>query len=105
MTFAVIKTGGKQYRVKEGGKIKVEKLSGVEGSPVVFDKVLLTVDGGTVKVGQPTVAGVSVTGKVVRQDRHDKVIIFKYHSKTRRRKMKGHRQHFTEVEIMGISDK
>ncbi len=97
--FAVIETGGKQYRVAPGNKVKVEKLEVAQGANVVFDKVLLTAEGENVNVGTPYVSGAKVEGKVVRQARDKKKIVFKYHSKTRQRKKKGHRQHFTEVLI------
>ena len=100
--FAVITTGAKQYRVTPGEKVRIEKLEAKEGDTVTFDKVLLTVDGETMKLGTPLVTGSAVTAKVVAQGRADKVIVFKYHSKTRRRKKNGHRQPFTEVEITGI---
>ena len=100
--FAVIQTGSKQYRVTTGEKLKIEKLEAKEGDVVTFDKVLLTVDGDTMQLGTPMVAGATVTGKVLKQGRADKVIVFKYHSKTRRRKKNTHRQPFTEVEITGI---
>jgi len=102
--FAVIQTGGKQYRVAEGDRIKIEKLEGEapEGAPVSFGKVLLVADADKVNVGKPYVEGAAVEGKVFRQGRARKVIVFKYHSKARYRKKKGHRQHFTEVEITRI---
>ncbi len=101
--FAVIQTGSKQYRVSVGDKIKVEKLSAEKSGEINFDKVLLTVDGDNVKLGNPVVPGAKVEGKVIRQGRARKVIVFKYHSKTRQRKKKGHRQPFTEIEITKIS--
>ncbi len=100
--FAVIETGGKQYKVTTGSKIKVEKLAGEAGSTITFDKVLLTADGANAKIGTPYVSGGAVEGKVVRQARDRKKIVFRYHSKTRYRKRKGHRQHFTEIEITKI---
>ncbi len=102
MSFAVIETGGKQYRVSVGQKLKIEKLEGEPGAPIAFDKVLLAVDGDKTEVGAPYIAGAKVEARIIRQDRHDKVIVFKYHSKTRQRKKKGHRQPFTEVEIIKI---
>lgn len=102
MAFAVIETGGKQYKVAPGEKVKIEKIESQGGENLAFDKVLLVADGEDVKVGAPYVEGAKVEGKVVRQGRNKKVIVFKYHSKTRYRKKKGHRQHFTEVEITGI---
>ena len=100
--FAVIETGGKQYIVSPGKKLKVEKLEAEPGSNFVLDKVLLTAEGDDVKVGTPYVEGTKVEAKVLKQGRHDKVIVFKFHSKTRYRKKKGHRQHYTEIEILDI---
>lgn len=100
MTFSIIQTGGKQYKVSSGQKLKIEKLDAEAGSNIVFDKVLLLVDGDDVKIGAPYVSGVKVEAKVLRQDKEKTKIVFKYHSKTRYRKKKGHRQPFTEVEII-----
>jgi large subunit ribosomal protein L21 len=100
--FAVIETGGKQYKVAPGEKIKVEKLNAKEGDSFKFDKVLLAVDGGKAEVGKPYLPGAGVEAKVIKQGRADKVVIFKYHSKTRFRKRKGHRQMFTELEITKV---
>lgn len=102
MAFAIIETGSKQYKVSKGDKIRVEKLLGEPGATVVFDKVLLTADGEKIAVGAPYVANAKVEGKIKDQARAKKVIVFKYHSKTRQRKKKGHRQEYTEVEITGI---
>lgn len=99
MAFAVIETGGKQYKVSPGQKIKIEKIDAESGSNFIFDKVLVEADGDSVKIGYPYVAGAKVASKVLKQGRSRKVIVFRYHSKTRYRKKKGHRQHFTEVEI------
>ncbi|KKU15488.1 50S ribosomal protein L21 [Candidatus Wolfebacteria bacterium RIFCSPLOWO2_01_FULL_45_19] len=103
MNFAVIETGGKQYKVSVGQKIRIEKLPEAEGAEFKFDKVLLVVNGENVKVGQPYVDGASVEVKVLKQGRDKKKIVFRYHSKTRYRKKKGHRQHFTELEITKIN--
>ena len=100
--FAVIETGGKQYKVSTGDKIKIEKLNGGD-SGVIFDKVLLKSDGREVAVGAPYLPGAKVEGKILKQGRSDKKIVFRYHSKTRYRKFKTHRQPFTEVEITKIS--
>jgi len=100
--FAVIETGGKQYRVSAGQKVKVEKLDAKEGGEISFDKVLLVADGERVEVGTPYISGAKVSGKILRQARDRKKIVFKYHSKTRYRKKKGHRQYFTEVEIVKV---
>ena len=102
MKFAVIETGGKQYRVFAGQKVKIEKLPGEAGASISFNNVLLTADEGAVKVGTPNVAGAKVEAKVLRQARSRKEIVFRYHSKVRYRKKKGHRQHFTEVEIVKV---
>lgn len=99
--FAIIETGGKQYKVSAGVKIKVEKLNAKEGDNFTFDKVLLSADGDSVKIGAPYVAGAKVEAKVLRQARDRKKIVFKYHSKTRYKKKKGHRQFFSELEIKG----
>ncbi|MDP3901694.1 MAG: 50S ribosomal protein L21 [bacterium] len=101
--FAIIQTGGKQYKVAVGQKVKIEKLTVADGDAVIFDKILLMADGDKVQIGQPYLSGAKVEGKVLKQGRHDKVIVFKYHSKTRQKKKKGHRQPFTEVEIVKIS--
>ena len=100
--FAVIETGGKQYRVSQSQKLNIEKIAGNAGDAVTFDKVLLTADGDTAIVGTPYVGGAKVSGKIVEQGRADKVIVFRYHSKTRYRKKKGHRQHYTKVEIENV---
>lgn len=100
--YAVIETGGKQYLVKENQKIRVERLSHKEGDSVVFPKVLLVFDDKAANLGMPVVKDASVEGKVLGQGRNRKVIVFKYHAKTRYRKKKGHRQPFTEVLIQKI---
>ena len=100
MDFAVIETGGKQYKVKAGDKLRVEKLGVDSGSKFKFDKVLLWVEGGKMEVGTPYLDGKSVEADVIGGEVKDKKkIIFKYHSKTRRRTKKGHRQILTEVVI------
>lgn len=101
--FAVIETGSKQYRVSEGEKIRVEKLDAQEGEAFVFDKVLLINDKDKVSVGTPNVKGAKVEAKVLEQGRAKKVIVFRYHPKTRYKKKKGHRQPFTKLEITKIS--
>lgn len=99
--LAVIKTGGKQYLVKEEDRLKIEKIEAPEGGDIKFDQVLLVADKG-VKLGNPLVEGAEVKAKVLKQGRNKKVIVFHYHSKTRYKKKAGHRQHFTEVEILSI---
>lgn len=101
--FAVVKTGGKQYLVSPGQKLRVEKLDAEEGAKVVFDEVLLLGDDKKLDMGTPLVKGAKVEAKVLKQGRDKKIIVFKYHAKTRYRKKKGHRQPFTEVEILKIS--
>jgi len=101
--FAVIKTGGKQYLVSPGDKIKVEKLEADEGKEITFDQVLLVEKGKSVEIGNPLVKGVKVKAKVLKQDKAKKIIVFKYKAKKRYQKKMGHRQPFTEVEILGIS--
>ncbi|MDO8504693.1 MAG: 50S ribosomal protein L21 [Candidatus Liptonbacteria bacterium] len=98
--FSVIATGGKQYKVASGEKVRIEKIEAEVGGTVKFDKVLLKVNGDTVEVGMPHIAGAVVEAKVLDQGRERKKLIFKYHSKTRYRKRRGHRQMFTEVEIV-----
>ncbi|MEN8252206.1 MAG: 50S ribosomal protein L21 [Patescibacteria group bacterium] len=99
--LAIIKTGGKQYKVEEGDKIKVEKLDGEEGAKITFDDVLLTGDDKKVSVGTPTLKS-KVEGKILAQDRHDKVWGIKHKAKKRYKKKYGHRQAYTEVEITKI---
>jgi large subunit ribosomal protein L21 len=97
--LAVILTGGKQYIVTPGLKIKIEKLENKEGDEVVFDKVLLAQKSNKLEIGTPYIDGAKVTGKVLSQGRGKKVIAFKYGAKKRYRKKKGHRQDYTEVEV------
>ncbi len=101
--FAVIRTGGKQYRVRPGQRLQIEKLDAEEGAAIHFDEVLLVADGENVEIGMPHVAGAKVEAKVLAQGREKKKIVFKYHAKARYRKKKGHRQPYTEVEIQHIS--
>lgn len=105
MSFAVIKTGGKQYRVAEGDKVLIEKLTKEVGEEFDFEEILLTANSSpeTAKIGQPLVPGAKVRVKVLEQGRAKKKIVFRYHSKTRYRKKKGHRQPFTKVEILKIT--
>lgn len=114
--LAVIKTGGKQYIVKEGTTLNVEKLPGVAGGKVVFDQVLLLADdpahpdrgrdqsgqGGEVRIGTPTVSGARVEGTIVAQGRAPKITVIKYKRKVRYKRKRGHRQEFTKVKIERI---
>ena len=97
--YAIIKTGGKQYKVSEGVEIIVEKLDVEEGAQVTFDEVLAVVDGENVKIGQPKVDVAKVTGTVVKNGKGPKIRIFKYKHKTNYRRRMGHRQPFTKVKI------
>ena len=101
--YAVIVTGGKQYKVSEGDAIFVEKLEVAEGESVTFDNVLAVSDGETLTVGAPTVAGASVTAKVVKQGKAKKIYVFKMKRKKNERSKKGHRQPYTKVVIETIS--
>ena len=100
--YAIIKTGGKQYKVSEGDEIIVEKLAAEEGSSVTFEEVLSVVDGENVKVGLPLVAGAKVSATVVANGKGPKIRIFKYKHKTNYRRRQGHRQPFTKVKIEKI---
>ncbi|MEY3747696.1 MAG: hypothetical protein RL194_1155 [Pseudomonadota bacterium] len=101
--YAVIKTGGKQYRVAAGDKLKVEKLAGEVGSDITLDQVLMVADGDNVTIGAPLIDGASVKAKVVAHGRGDKVMIFKFRRRKHYRKTQGHRQDFTEIEIGTIA--
>ncbi|MFN3712581.1 MAG: 50S ribosomal protein L21 [Alcanivoracaceae bacterium] len=100
--YAVIKTGGKQYRVEQGDVLRIEKLEVGTGENVDFDEVLLVADGDNINVGQPLLAGAKVTAEVVSQGRHDKIRIIKFRRRKHYRRQAGHRQWFTEVKITGI---
>ena len=100
--YAIIKTGGKQYRVSEGDVVYVEKLEQAADEAVVFDQVLTVVNDGDVTVGQPIVAGAKVTGKVLEQGKAKKILVFKYKAKSNYRRRQGHRQPFTKVLIESI---
>ena len=103
MNIAIIKTGGKQYIVSEGQKLKIEKLNQNEGDEFEFNEVLLFANGKEIKIGQPYLEGIKVRAKVLKQGRGEKKIVFRFMHKTRYKKKKGHRQFFTEVEILSIS--
>jgi large subunit ribosomal protein L21 len=101
--YAVVKTGGKQYRVTAGEKLRVEQLAADIGAEVVLDQVLFMANGEDVTMGTPLVTGATVTAKVVGHGRGDKVRIFKMRRRKHYRKSQGHRQNFTEIEILGIT--
>ncbi len=100
--YAVISTGGKQYRVTAGEKLKVEQLAAKVGSEIMLDQVLMVADGDQIALGTPLLAGAKVTAKVIAHGRGDKVRIFKMQRRKHYRKSQGHRQNFTEIEILGI---
>ncbi len=100
--LAIIKTGGKQYLVSPGQKIKIEKLNKKEGSEIAFNEVLLLEKQKNLEIGAPLVKGAKVVGKVLKHGKGKKLIVFKYRHKTRYKVKKGHRQPFTEVEITKI---
>lgn len=104
MSFAVIKTGGKQYQVAKGDVVKIEKLSGdhKEGDKVSFDQVLLTDDGKATKVGTPTVSGAKVEGTIKEIGRDKKISVIRFRAKSRYHKKRGHRQPFMKVEITKV---
>ncbi|HEC99160.1 MAG TPA: 50S ribosomal protein L21 [Proteobacteria bacterium] len=100
--YAVIKTGGKQYKVSSGDTVRVEKLAGNVGDAVTLSDVLLVAKEGDIKIGQPTVAGAQVTGKIVDQARADKIIVFKKKRRKGYSKKRGHRQPYTALKIEDI---
>lgn len=101
MANAVIRTGGKQYQVKEGDFVRIEKLAGEPGSKITFDEVLM-VGGDQTKFGSPLISGAKVEAEIVSQDRGDKLIVFKFRRRKRFRKKAGHRQYYTQVKITGV---
>ncbi|WIV10610.1 50S ribosomal protein L21 [Proteiniborus sp. MB09-C3] len=101
--YAVVETGGKQYRVQEGDVVFIEKVDGNEGESLNFDKILLVSNGEEVKVGKPYVDGVSVTGNIVEHGKAKKVVVFKFKRKKDFRKKQGHRQPYTKVKIEKIN--
>ena len=102
--YAVIKTGGKQYRVAKGDEVKVEQLQGEVGDEVAFDQVLLTSNGENVEVGKPFLENSKVVGRIARQGKNKKIVVFKYKRRKGYRRKKGHRQHFTLVRIEDIKE-
>ena len=101
--YAVIKTGGKQYRVAAGEKLKIEQIPAEVGAEITLDQILMLGEGETVKIGAPLVSGATVKATVLSQGRHDKVKIFKMRRRKHYQKHQGHRQHYTEIRIDGIS--
>lgn len=101
--YAIIETGGKQYKVAQGDVVFIEKLDVEEGTEVTFDKVLMAGEGAEVKVGTPVVEGATVTAKVLKNGKAKKVLVFKMKRKKNERKKRGHRQPFTKVEITAVN--
>jgi large subunit ribosomal protein L21 len=101
--YAIIKTGGKQYRVNEGDVISVEKLDVASGEKVVFEEILVVSKDGELQIGAPVISGAKVEGTVVQQGKEKKVVVFKYKPKKDYRKKQGHRQPFTRIKIEKIS--
>jgi large subunit ribosomal protein L21 len=103
--YAVVNSGGKQYKVQQGQILRVEKIPGDVGNPVTFERVLMFSDGENVSIGQPELEDVAVEGHIVEQGKAKKIIVFKYKKRKRYRRKKGHRQEFTAVLIDGIKSK
>ena len=101
--YAVIRTGGKQYRVEEGDVVKIEKIDGERGSELTFDDVLLVGNDDETHVGTPTVSGASVSGTIIEQDRDKKIVVFKFRRRKNYIRKQGHRQSYTRVRINGIA--
>ena len=101
--YAVLTTGGKQYKVEEGDILRIEKIPGDVGTAVSFDKVLMHSDGEQVRVGTPLIDGISVSGHIVEQDKAKKILVFKYKRRKGYRRKQGHRQPYTAVKIDSIT--
>jgi large subunit ribosomal protein L21 len=101
--YAIVETGGKQFRVSEGDVIRTDLIETEVGSSVTFDRVVLAANGDDVSIGSPLVSGATVTGTVLRQAKDKKILVFRYKSKKRVRKLNGHRQRFAEVRIDKIA--
>ena len=100
--YAVVNTGGKQYKVQKGETLRIEKIPGEVGSQVTFDKVLMVADGENVRLGQPLLEKAAVLASIVEQDKAKKIIVFKYKRRKRYRRKQGHRQPYTAIRIDGI---
>jgi large subunit ribosomal protein L21 len=101
--YAIVETGGKQFRVSEGDVIRTDLIETEVGASVTFDRVVLAANGDDVSIGSPLVSGATVTGTVLRQAKDKKILVFRYKSKKRVRKLNGHRQRFAEVRIDKIA--
>jgi large subunit ribosomal protein L21 len=102
MSYAIIKTGGKQYRVEPGATLRIPSLPGEAGATIQFDQVLLGSDGKKVRSGDPLLTGASVTGQIVKQGRGDKIVVFKFKRRKNYARKQGHRQGYTEIRIKSI---
>ena len=100
--YAVVSSGGKQYKVQKGETLRIEKIPGEVGSKVVFDQVLMIADGEKIRVGQPVIARAAVQASIVEQDKAKKILIFKYKRRKRYRRKHSHRQPYTAIRIDGI---
>jgi large subunit ribosomal protein L21 len=100
--YAVIQTGGKQYRAMPGNELKIEKVPGAVGDPVHFEKVLFTADGENIQVGSPYLDHIKVIGRITRQAKDRKIVVFKFKRRKNHRKKTGHRQSYTQVKIEEI---
>ncbi len=100
--YAVVATGGKQYKVQEGDILRIEKLTGEVGDEVAFDQVLLVGEGENVRIGQPVIDGASVRASIVEQGKSKKILVFKFKRRKRYRRKQGHRQQFTAIKINAI---
>ncbi len=100
--YAVVNTGGKQYKVQKGETLRIEKIPGEVGSQVTFDKVLMVADGENVRLGQPLLEKAAVLASIVEQDKAKKILVFKYKRRKRYRRKQGHRQPYTAIRIDGI---
>ena len=100
--YAIVATGGKQYKVRTGEVLRIEKIPGEVGSPVSFDQVLMVADGQDVNIGQPALKGAEVTARIIEQSKASKLIVFKYKRRKRYRRKQGHRQAYTAVKIDAI---
>jgi large subunit ribosomal protein L21 len=103
MTYAIIRTAGKQFRVEPGKKVRLPSIEAETGNKITFGEVLVGSDGTTVRTGAPLVAGASVTGEIVRHGLGDKIVVFKFKRRKNYSKKQGHRQGFTEVRITDIT--
>jgi large subunit ribosomal protein L21 len=100
--YAVVSTGGKQYKVQKGETLRIEKIAGEIGSKVIFEKVLMVADGENIRVGQPMVENATVQASIIEQDKARKILVFKYKRRKRYRRKQGHRQPYTAIRIDGI---